>query len=80
MLKESSSVNIITILVWNASNMDINDYGNYLFFLRIDELHKTINPHRIATDSNCTFLVFIKCSVTQSAESNYSWKENLQNL
>lgn len=50
------------------------------FFLRIDELHTTINPHRTATDSNCTFPVFIKCSVTQSAESNYSWKENMQNL
>lgn len=78
MLKESSSLNINTILVWNASNMDINDYGNYLFFLHIDELHTTINPHRTATD--CTFPVFIKCSVTQSAESNYSWKENQQNL
>lgn len=81
MLKESSSLNINTILVWNASNMDINDYGNYLFFfLQIDELHTTINPHRTATDSNCAFPVFIKCSVTQSAESNYSWKENMQNL
>lgn len=77
MLKESSSLNINTILVWDASNMDINDSGNYLFFLRIDELHTTINPHRTATDSNCTFPVFIKCSVTQSAESNHSWKENL---
>lgn len=85
MLKETSYLNIHTILVWNTFTMDINDYGNYLFFyfkmkIHIDEQHTSVNPCRTVGDSHCPFPVFIKCSVTQSAEGNYSWRENLQNL